>query len=173
VVKTVELRRHTAADGDVLTPEGVQHALDLGASLTDKYDVAITSGAQRATQTLACFLAGSGLKVSGGVVVDPRFKSEVEDRWKAAYQAAGAGDIASFEKADPELVEEESRILGQALRDAFDRLTEGGRALIVGHSPMQEAAVYGLTGQAPDPISKGAGVLIIEEDGNYTVEPLG
>ncbi len=173
MVRTVELRRHTAADGDVLTPEGVQHALDLGASFTDEYDVAISSGAQRATQTLACFLAGSGLKVPGGVLVDSRFKSEVEDRWKDAYQAAGAGDIASFEKADPELVEEESSLLGQALKDAFDRLPDGGRALIVGHSPMHEAAVYGLTGQAPGPISKGAGVLVIEDDGSYTAEPLG
>jgi broad specificity phosphatase PhoE len=173
MAKTVELRRHTAADGDVLTPEGVRHALDIGSSLAHDYDVAISSGAQRATQTLACFLAGSGLKVAGGVVIDARFKSEVEDRWKAAYKAAGAGDIESFQKADPELVEEESKLLGRALKDAFEGLPEGGRALIVGHSPMQEVAVFGLTGQAPDSLSKGAGVLVTEEAGSYKVEPLG
>jgi broad specificity phosphatase PhoE len=174
MAKSVELYRHTAADGDVLTPEGVRDALEVGSGLAEGYDVAISSGAQRATQTLACILAGSGVKVEGGVVVEARFRSDVEDRWKDAYQAAGAGDIASFRKADPELVENESELLGQALRETFDRLPEGGRALVVGHSPMQEAAVYGLTGEAVEPLSKGAGILVTEgEDGSYKVEPLG
>lgn len=171
MVKRVELRRHTAADDDVLTPEGVRHALDVGRGLEGEYDLAISSGAQRATQTLACFLAGSGLRVPEGVIVDSRFRSQVEDRWKAAYKAAGQGDIASFRKVDPELVKEESKLLGEALRDAFDQLPEGGRALIVGHSPMQEAAVYGLTGEAPEPLSKGDGIVVTEEGGSYEVEP--
>lgn len=167
--KAVELRRHTAADGDVLTPEGIQDALDVGSGLADGYDLAISSGAQRATQTLACFLAGSGLRVARGVTVDARFRSDVEDRWKAAYKEAGAGDIESFRRVDPDLVTEESRLLGQALKDVFDELPEGGRALIVGHSPMQEAAVYGLTGQAVEPIAKGAGVIVTEQNGSYEV----
>lgn len=171
--KSVELRRHTAADGDVLTTEGVHHALKVGARLGSEYDLAISSGAQRATQTLACFLAGSGAKVAGGVIVDTRFRSDFEDQWKAAYNAAGAGDIASFRRVDPDLVDKESKLLGQALRDAFDGLRESGRALIVGHSPMQELAVYGLTGEAVEPLGKGAGVMVTEDAGTYRVERLG
>ncbi|MDQ4058394.1 MAG: histidine phosphatase family protein [Actinomycetota bacterium] len=173
MAKRVELRRHTAADGDRLTPEGVRDALDLGSRLTGAYDMAISSGAQRATQTLACLLAGAGAKVDGGVVVDARFKSEIEDRWKAAYDSAGAGDIASFLRVDPDLVEKEAAIMGGALRACFDGLPEGGRALIVGHSPMQEVAVYGLTGEVVEPLSKGSGVVVTEEDGNYRLEPAG
>jgi broad specificity phosphatase PhoE len=171
-MKSVELRRHTAADGDVLTDEGTRNAVEIGGSLSGGYDVAISSGAQRATQTVACFLAGSGLRIDGGVVVDSRWRSDVEERSKEAYQAAGSGDIASFRKADADLVDKESRLLGQALSDVFGRLSEGGRALVVGHSPMQEVAVYGLTGEEIEPLSKGAGVLVTEEEGKYQVRPL-
>jgi broad specificity phosphatase PhoE len=169
---SVELRRHTAADGDVLTPEGVRDAVEVGRKLSGKYRVAVSSGAQRATQTIACFLASSGVRVTEGVTVDSRFRSEVEDRWKSAYSAAGAGDLESFRKVDPDLVAKESELLGGALRDVFDGLAEGERALVVGHSPMQEAAVYGLTGEVIEPLSKGAGVLVTEENGAFMVEPL-
>lgn len=172
MAKIVELRRHTAAEGDFLTAEGVRAAVEIGARLKGDYDLVISSGAQRATQTLACLLSGAGGKVPGGVVVDKRFRSEVEDRWKAAYEAAGAGDIESFRKVDPDLVEKESQLLAAALAETFDRLPEGGCALVVGHSPMQEAAVYGLTGETIEPLAKGAGVRVISEHGEFQVKPL-
>ena len=172
LTKTVELRRHTAADGDMLTSDGVEAAVRIGSSFTDTYDIVISSGAQRATQTIACLLAGSGGRVEAGVVVDSRWRSDVEERWKAAYEAAGAGDIESFRRADADLVDQESRLLAEALSELFERLPETGRALVVGHSPMHEAAVYGLTGKSVDPLSKGAGVLVTQERGSYEIQPL-
>ncbi|HEY3070650.1 MAG TPA: histidine phosphatase family protein, partial [Gaiellaceae bacterium] len=91
MAKYVELRRHTDADGDVLTPEGVRAAVEIGSHLTGGYDVLVSSGAQRATQTLACFLAGLGEKVLRGVVVEPGLRSAAEERWRAAYEKAGSG----------------------------------------------------------------------------------
>jgi len=173
MAKFVELRRHTASDGDVLTQGGVKRAVEIGRQLPGGYDLLVSSGAQRATQTLACFLGGLGKPVPSGVVVDARWRSEVEDRWFAAYKRTGAGDIESFRTADPELVDSESGSFGDALRSVFDSLSEGGRALVVGHSPMLEAAVYGLIGTVVEPISKGAGVLITEEEGGrYSVAAL-
>lgn len=172
MTKVVDLLRHTAADGDVLTEEGVRAALTVGARLEDEYELAISSGAQRATQTLACVLVSSGKRVPGGVVVDTRFRSSVEDRWKTAYEKAGAGDLRSFEKADPDLVKQESDFLGRALAEVFDALPEGGRALVVGHSPTQEAAVYGLTGEVTDPLGKGEGIRVTRDNGNYEIHPL-
>ena len=59
-----------------------------------------------------------------------------------------------------------------ALRQVVDRLPEGGRALVVGHSPTNEAAVLGLAGWVIPPQGKGEGVLLIEDRGDYRVEPL-
>jgi broad specificity phosphatase PhoE len=172
MAKYVELRRHTDNDGDVLTPEGVASAIQIGSRLTGGYDLLVSTGAQRATQTLACFLAGLGEKVGQGVVVEPGLRSDVEDRWRAAYEKAGSGDLPALREADPELVEKDSASLGAALRRVFDALPDGGRALVVGHSPTNEAAVFGLTGEMVEPISKGNGVLVVEEDGVLRVEEL-
>ena len=51
-------------------------------------------------------------------------------------------------------------------------LLEGGRALVVGHSPTTEAAILGLTGRIVPPLGKGKGVLLVEDGGDYRVEPL-
>jgi broad specificity phosphatase PhoE len=172
VAKYVELRRHTDDEDDALSEEGVRQALEVGAGLEGNYEVAVSTGAQRATQTVACFLAALGQKVSGGVVVETGLRSDVEDRWKAAYKEAGSGELDALRSADPELVEEDSATLGAGLRRVLDRLPDGGRALVVGHSPTNEAAVLGLTGDVVEPMSKGAGVLVVEEDGEFRVEPL-
>jgi broad specificity phosphatase PhoE len=172
VAKEIELRRHTDADGDVLTAEGVAAALAIGAHLRGHYRLAVSSGAQRATQTLACFLAALDQQVPDGVLVEPGLRSQVEDRWRAAYEKAGSGALDALREADPELVADDSHRLGAALRRIFDQLPEGGRALVVGHSPTNEAAILGLTGQIVPPLAKGAGVLVATCDDGYQVELL-
>jgi broad specificity phosphatase PhoE len=172
MAKQVELRRHTDADGDTLTPEGVRAATAIGTRLEGGYDLLVSSGGQRATQTLACFLAGLGERVSGGVVVDTGLRSTREDRWREAYEEAGSGSLEALRRADPELVEEDSAVLGAALAGVLEALPDGGRALVVGHSPTNEAAVLGLTGQLVDPISKGAGVLLVADEHGFRVTSL-
>ena len=106
------------------------------------------------------------------MTVNTGFRSDIEERWfRAAHQAEG-GDLNDFTVVDEELVRTESARLGEALRQVFESLPEGGRALVVGHSPMHEAAIYGLTGEIVAPISKGAGVLVRQKDGGYEVEAL-
>jgi hypothetical protein len=41
VSREIELRRHTDADGDVLTAEGAAAALEIGARLQGGYDLAL------------------------------------------------------------------------------------------------------------------------------------
>jgi hypothetical protein len=98
----IELRRHTDADGDVLTDEGVAAALEIGARLRGGYQLAVSTGAQRATHTLA----------------------------------------------------------------------DDARALVVGHSPTNEAAVLGLTGEIVALLAKGAGVGVLARDDSFKVELL-
>ena len=170
--REIERRRHTDNDGDVLTAEGVEAALAIGARLQGGYHFGVSTGAQRATQTLACFLAALGERVPGGVAVEPGLRSQVADRWRAAYQNAGSGELEALREADPELVAEDSERLGAALRRVLDRLPDGGRALVVGHSPTNEAAALGLTGEIVAPLTKGAGVLVVASDGGFQIDPL-
>ena len=58
-------------------------------------------------------------------------------------------------------------------RKWLERLGDGERALAVGHSPTNEAAVLGLTGTMIDPMGKGDGVVVIEENGTYRVDSPG
>lgn len=171
MAKTIVVLRHTDNDGDVLTEDGVRAAVALGSALEGDVDLAVSTGAQRATQTVACLLAGAGARVPGGVVVEEGLRSRVEDRWRAAAAEAGGGDVASLRRVAPELVEEESRTLGAALRRVADRLRDGQRALVVGHTPTNEAAVLGLTGREIDPLGKGEGVEVVVEGDQATVRP--
>jgi broad specificity phosphatase PhoE len=168
----VELRRHTANDGDALTDEGVRAALELGRGLTGPYRLFVSSGAQRATQTLACFACVLAQPIRDGVIVEAGLRSGAEDRWFAAYRTAGSEELTALREADRELVREDSERLAAGLRRIFDRLPDSARALAVGHSPTTEAAVFGLTGEIIAPMSKGSGVLIVLEGSRARVEPL-
>lgn len=170
--KTIEIRRHTDNSGDVLTPEGVRTALDLGARLTGNYQLAVSTGAQRATQCLACMLAGLGQRVLDGVVVEPGLRSQSEDRWRELASQAGGGDLVVLSDIDAAFVAKEAKALGEALRRVLHALDEGGQALVVGHSPTNEAAVLGLTGQMIDPLGKGAGVRVVADGGDFSVTRL-
>jgi broad specificity phosphatase PhoE len=172
MARYVELRRHTDSDGDVLTDDGVRAALEIGRELAGGYDVLASSGAQRATQTLACFACALPEPVPGGAMVEDGLRSRVEDRWRDAYRRAGSGDLASLREADPDLVREDSAVLAAALGRVLERLPDGGRALAVGHSPTNEAAVLGLTGTIIEPMGKGAGVLVVAEGDQTRVERL-
>jgi hypothetical protein len=67
----------------------------------------------------------------------------------------------------------ETASLGRALHRVFDRLGDSGRALAVGHSPTNEAAVFALTGELVRPLGKGEGVLVVEEPaGEFRVAEL-
>jgi phosphohistidine phosphatase SixA len=172
MAKEIELRRHTDSEGDALTQDGVEAALEIGGSLEGRYALLVSSGAQRATQTLACFACALEERIPGGAVVEAGLRSEAEERWREAYQDAGSGELDALRSVDPELVRQDSAVLAAALGRVFDRLADGGRALVVGHSPTNEAAVLGLTGDIVEPISKGAGVLVVLEDGRTRVAPL-
>jgi broad specificity phosphatase PhoE len=172
-MRYVELRRHTDNDGDELTAQGVADAEAIGREgLHPPYAAFISSGAARATQmvTILRRAAGQGDSPISEVI---GLRSLVEDRWRAAAKAAGKdATVEQIRGIDPDLVEHEERLLGAALRGVVESLPEGGRALVVGHSPTNEAAVSGLTGETVEPLGKGAGMLLNEDDGRFTISPL-
>ena len=106
------------------------------------------------------------------ILEEAGLRSFVEERWRDAAEAAGkSADLEAIRDRDPDLVdhESESTLLGQALERVFERLPDGARALVVGHSPTNEAAILGLTGSLVAPLGKGDGVRVIENEGRYTV----
>lgn len=173
-MRYVELRRHTDNDGDALTPEGISAAEAIGREgLRPPYVAFVSTGAARANQMLDILRRAAG-QADTEITEVVGLRSTVEDRWREAAQAAGKGaDIEAMRSVDPDLVEMESRLLGATLRDVIEELPEGGRALVVGHSPTNEAAVLGLVGEVIPPLGKGEGILLVESGGNYHVESLG
>jgi hypothetical protein len=173
-VRYVELRRHTDSDGDRLTPQGVADAGMIGRDrLHPPYAVFVSTGAARATQMLEILRHAAGQDETP-ITVAAGLRSPVEDRWREAAKAARKGaDLEAIRAIDPDLVEKESLLLGSALRQVVEGLLEDGRALVVGHSPTNEAAMLGLTGRVVGPLGKGEGVLLIEDGGRYRVERLG
>ena len=172
-MRYVELRRHTDNEGDRLTPEGAAAAEMIGKDcLHPPYAAFVSTGAARATQMLEILRHAAG-QDDIPITAAAGLRSPVEDRWRQAAAAAGKGaDLEAMRAIDPDLVERESWLLGSALRQVVERLPEGGRALVVGHSPTNEAAVLGLAGQVVPPLGKGEGILLIEDGGDYRVEPL-
>jgi phosphohistidine phosphatase SixA len=173
-MRYVELRRHTDNDGDRLTAQGIADAERIGRDgLHPPYAAFVSTGAQRATQMVTILRHAAGqddVEITSAIGL----RSSVEDRWRAAAKAAGKGaDLEAMRSVDPDLVEHESRLLGFSLRQIVEALPEGGRAMVVGHSPTNEAAVLGLAGEIVPPLAKGDGVLLIEEGGTYRMEPLG
>lgn len=172
-MRFVELRRHTDNDGDELTAQGVADAQAIGhEGLRPPYAAFISSGATRATQMVTILRHAAGQDDSP-ISAATGLRSTVEDRWRAAAKAAGKGaTVEQIRRVDPDLVEHEERLLGAALKQIVESLPEDGRALVVGHSPTNEAAVAGLTGQTVEPLAKGAGVLLVEDGGRFSVRPL-
>lgn len=173
MARELEIRRHTDNDDDVLSVDGITEAVRLGREeVLGGYALAVSSGAQRATQTVACILAGAGRTVPQGVVVEAGFRSDREDEWRDAYGEAGSGHLEALRGAAPDLVEEDSAVLGASLERVLAHLDDGERALVVGHSPTSEAAVLGLTGEIVDPLGKGEGVLVTIDGDHRTVRRL-
>ncbi len=134
-----------------------------GRDLPGGYEAVYSSPAKRAAETVAWFLRGLGQQLPERHGVIEGLASSVEDRWRAAGKASGTGRVDAVREQDPELVEEESARLADVALELLTGLPDGTRALAVGHSPLIEAAVYGLTGTVIEPLAECDGVLLEQE----------
>ena len=164
-MKTIELRRHAArAKGDdSLSAEGRVQAEDVGRTMSTDFSVVFISPAKRAAETVAWLLRGQSRRLPPHAVI-PGLGSEVEDRWRSAVTGAGSSHLEAIKRVDPRLLATESARLAEVVRSLFDHVPEGGRALAVGHSPLIEAAIYGLVGAVVDPLGDCEGVELVRDE---------
>jgi len=118
-------------------------------------------------------LSASGRELAAGVAATLREPFDVVFVSPAARAAETAAVLAP--DLSPTVVaglgsDAEPEELGGVLRDLFDRIPDGSRALAVGHTPLIEKAVLGLTGREVAPLAECEGVLIVDDGGTYEVE---
>jgi phosphohistidine phosphatase SixA len=148
-VRQLELRRHARRDpaADRLSPEGRAQAEDVGRSTTVAYDLVFVSPAERAAETAAWLLRGAGLQL-------PRH---------AVIPGLGGKDASG---GSPEG-------MAAGVRALLDQVPEGGRALLISHTPLVERAALGLTGVEPAPFAECEGILVTAaEDGSLDVDEI-
>jgi phosphohistidine phosphatase SixA len=146
-MRTLELRRHAHRDPDAdrLSPEGRAQAVEVGRTLDGGWAVVFVSPAERAAETVALFLRALRRQLPEHAVVPG---------------LAGRG-IADTPEA-----------LGAVVRDLLEQVPESRRGLAVGHTPLIERAVLGLTGREIAPLSECEGVLLVDDDGELRVDEL-
>lgn len=136
-MRSLELRRHARRDPaeDRLSDEGRAQATDVGGALGGGYDVVFTSPALRAAETLDRFL---------------RARDEPAPVPEVVPGLAGRGTDGGPTE------------LGRVLAELLARVPEGGRGLAVGHTPLIERGIEGLTGRTIEPLAECEGVLLTE-----------
>jgi len=148
-MKQLELRRHAKRDpsSDRLSPQGRAEAEDVGRAAAVGYDAVFVSPAERAAETAAWIIRGSGRQLPEHGVI-PGLAGKDETGGSPEGMAAG-------------------------VRALLAAVPEGGVGLAVGHTPFVERAMTGLTGRQPTPFAELEGIrATLHDDGRLDVEEI-
>jgi phosphohistidine phosphatase SixA len=148
-MRQLELRRHAKRDpnSDRLSPQGRAQAEDVGRSSDVGYDAVFVSPAERAAETAAWIIRGSGRQLPEHGVI-PGLVGKDETGGSPEGMAAG-------------------------VRALLAAVPEGGVGLAVGHTPFVERAMSGLIGRQPAPFAELEGIRVtLHEDGRLDVEEI-
>ena len=148
-MRQLELRRHAKRDpnSDRLSPPGRAQAEDVGRDSAVAYDAVFVSPAERAAETAAWIIRGSGRQLPEHAVI-PGLAGKDESGGTPEGMAAG-------------------------VRALLATLPEGGVGLAISHTPFVERAMTGLTGREPAPFAECEGIRVsLHEDGRLDVEEI-
>jgi phosphohistidine phosphatase SixA len=148
-MRRLELLRHAKRDpdGDRLSAAGRAQAEDVGRAAASGYDAVFVSPAERAAETAAWILRGSGRQLpSHGVVPG------------LAGKDATGGSVEG---------------MAEGVRALLATVPDGGLGLAISHTPFVERAMLGLTGHEPAPFAECEGILVREtDDGRIEAEEI-
>lgn len=145
-MRTLELRRHAKRDpnADRLSAEGRAQAEDVGRASGARYDAVFVSPADRAAETAAWILRGSGHQLPEHSVIPGL----------AGKDASGGSPEA----------------LAMGVRSLLEGVPEGGVGLAISHTPFVERAMTGLIGREPAPFSECEGIRVtLGDEGDLDV----
>ncbi len=148
-MRQIELRRHAKRDPnrDALSPAGRAQAEDVGRGSTRGYEAVFVSPAERAAETAAWIVRGSGRQLpEHGVIPGLAGKDETE----GSPEGMAAG-----------------------VRALLASVPDGAVGLAVSHTPFVERAMTGLTGREPKPFAECEGIRVtLHDDGSLDVEEI-
>ncbi len=148
-MRRLDLIRHAKRDPnhDRLSAAGRAQAEDVGRAASDGYDAVFVSPAERAAETAAWIVRGSGSQLpSHGVI-----------HGLAGKDATGGSPEG----------------MAAGVRALLDAVPDGGIGLAVSHTPFVERAMIGLTGREPTPFAECEGIrVILADDGGIEVEEI-
>ena len=148
-MRQLELRRHAKRDpnADRLSAQGRAEAEDVGRASSAPYDAVFVSPAERAAETAAWILRGSGQQLPEHDVIPGL----------AGKDATGGSPEG----------------MAEGVRTLLAAVPEGGIGLAVGHTPFVERAMTGLTGREPTPFAECEGIRVtLHDDGRLEVEEI-
>ena len=148
-MRRLELLRHAKRDpnGDRLSPAGRAQAEDVGREAGRGYDAVFVSPAERAAETAAWIVRGSGHQLPEHGVIPGL----------AGKDATGGSPEG----------------MADGIRALLAAVPHGGVGLAISHTPFVERAVIGLTGREPAPFAECEGILVTQDDeGSLGVEEI-
>ena len=139
-MRRLELLRHAKRDpsADRLSAAGRAQAEDVGRAAPEGYDAVFVSPAERAAETAAWIVRGSG------------------------HQLPDHGVIPGLAGKDATGGSPEGMAAG--VRTLLAAVPKGGVGLTVGHTPFVERAMAGLTGREPEPFAECEGIRVTQQD---------
>lgn len=148
-MRRLELLRHAKRDPDAdrLSAAGRAQAEDVGREALAGYDAVFVSPAERAAETAAWILRGSGRQLPDHGVI-PGLAGKDATGGSPEGMAAG-------------------------VRALLASMPDGGVGLAVGHTPFVERAMAGLTGREPEPFAECEGIRVTQhDDGRLEVDEI-
>jgi phosphohistidine phosphatase SixA len=148
-MRQLELRRHAKRDPDAdrLSAAGRAQAENVGRASPARYDAVFVSPAERAAETAAWILRGSGQQLPEHDVI-PGLVGKDATRGSPEGMAEG-------------------------VRTLLAAVPEGGIGLAVGHTPFVERAMTGLIGREPSSFAECEGIRVtLYDDGRLEVEEI-
>ncbi|MDD5726701.1 MAG: phosphoglycerate mutase family protein [Patescibacteria group bacterium] len=154
-MKKIEIRRHALNDSGLregmLSPEGIKQARGVGAEQMrgQGYTHIAVSELFRTSQTAAAMAEGAGDFTASSLVVLPALFTKRLDELAAYIKEHG-----SVVKPDHPVIKKESLRMAEEFAAHVENLPQDANLLAIGHSPLIEIMVYGLTGKIIAPLKE-------------------